>query len=166
MLYSAVDVFGIIANASNIRTGGDNPEYTKEKFLESYPQFTKTDDDGNPVIPDVVIEGWLKLANAALSYARYREYWEMCMGLFIAHWLTLYLQGKANPEDSVQKIVNSGLAKGLQTSKSAAGLSVSYDFSVISGSDFSGWGTYKYTLYGQQFITIAKMLSIGGMTVW
>ena len=32
MLYEGVDVFGIIASASNIRMGG-NPEYTPEDFL-------------------------------------------------------------------------------------------------------------------------------------
>ena len=87
------------------------------------------------------------------------------MGLYIAHWLTLYLQSAANPDDSLQKIVNAGLSKGLQTSKSAGDLSVSYDFSIVSN-DFDGWGTYKQTSFGQQFITLAKMYAVGGMVVW
>ena len=87
------------------------------------------------------------------------------MGLFIAHWLTLFLQTKANADDPVRNIVNSGLAKGVQTSKSAGDLSVSYDFSAVAG-DFEGWGTYKLTLFGQQFITLARLCCKGGMVVW
>ena len=38
--------------------------------------------------------------------------------------------------------------------------------SVSVTGDFNGWGTYKLTLYGQQFVTIARLVSMGGMTVW
>lgn len=165
MMYEDVDVFGIISSASNIRRG-DNPSYTTENFLAAYPQFGSKDTDGNPIVPDVMVTAWVNLAHAAIQKGRYREYWETAMGLFIAHWLTLYLQGKA-PEtnSSAEAIVNAGLAKGVQTSKSAGDLSVSYDFSQVAG-DFNGWGTYKLTLYGQQFVTIARLVSMGGMTVW
>ena len=87
------------------------------------------------------------------------------MGLFIAHWLTLYLQTASSASDAINKIVNNGLAKGLQTSKGAGDLSVSYDFSIVAN-DFDGWGTYKQTTFGQQFVTLAKTVSMGGMMVW
>ena len=67
--------------------------------------------------------------------------------------------------ESVKKIINAGLAKGVQTSKSAGDLSVSYDFSIIAN-DFEGWGTYKQTAFGQQFLTLAKVVAKGGMVVW
>ncbi|WP_301962255.1 DUF4054 domain-containing protein [uncultured Megasphaera sp.] len=159
-----MSVFGIIANASNIRHG-DNPEYTKEDFLAMYPQFGAADDAGNPQIPDVVMDAWLKMAQAAISKARYGDMWDMAMGFFVAHWLTLYLQTAADADAPVGKIISAGLAKGLQTSKSAGDLSVSYDFSIVAG-DFDGWGTYKYTMFGQQLITLAKVVSMGGMCVW
>jgi len=44
-------------------------------------------------------------------------------------------------------------------------VSVSYDFNTVA-QDFDGWGTYKLTLFGQQFITMAKLVSMGGMVVW
>lgn len=160
-----IDVFGIIANASNIRTGG-NPAYTAEDFLKAYPQFGGVNPrTSDMVVPTVIMEAWVKLAHASIHYNRYGDAWEMAMGLYIAHWLTLYLQSAANPDDSLQKIVNAGLSKGLQTSKSAGDLSVSYDFSIVSN-DFDGWGTYKQTSFGQQFITLAKMYAVGGMVVW
>lgn len=159
-----MSVFGIIANASNIRHG-DNPEYTKEDFLAMYPQFGAADDAGNPQIPDVVMDAWLKMAQAAISKDRYGDMWVMAMGFFVAHWLTLYLQTAADADAPVGKIISAGLAKGLQTSKSAGDLSVSYDFSIVAD-DFDGWRTYKYTMFGQQLITLAKMVSMGGMCVW
>ena len=166
MMYGGVDVFGIIAGASNIRTG-KNPPYTSEDFLAAYPQFGKTDEKtGQPMIPSVVLEAWVKLAHASINIARYHDAWELCMGLFIAHFLTLYLQTAASPDDPVGKIMSSGLAKGLVSSKSAGDLSISYDFSIISGQEFAGWGTYKLTAFGQQFITMARIYSMGGMVVW
>ena len=158
-------VAGIIADASNIRRG-ENPPYTEEDFLAAYPQFGKTDENGISIIPLQLLKMWVNMAHASILKARYHDAWEVCMGLFVAHWLTLYLQGAASEDDPVGKIVNAGLAKGLQSSKSAGDLSVSYDFSVVTGSDFDGWGTYKLTIYGQQFITLAKAYSLGGMMVW
>lgn len=164
MMYNAIDLYGIIAEASNIR-GGKNPEYTKEDFLKIYPQFAKQNTDGEALIPDVVISAYIKLAHSCISHNRYNDMWNTCMSLFIAHFLTLYLQTLSSAEDSVKKIINAGLAKGVQTSKSAGDLSVSYDFSIIS-SDFDGWGTYKQTAFGQQFLTLAKVVAKGGMVVW
>ena len=163
MMYSDMDVFGIIAAASNIRTGG-NPEYSVEDFLAAYPQFgTKT--TGEEVVPRVVLESWVKLAHASVHKNRYHDAWEICMGLYIAHWLTLYLQTAAAADDPLQKQITAGLAKGLQSSKSAGDISVSYDFGSIN-EDFVGWGVYKLTSYGQQFVTMARMYAIGGMVVW
>ena len=158
MMYSDIDVFGIIAAASNVRTGG-NPDYTVEDFLAVYPQF------GGNTVPDIVLKAWVNMAQASIHKARYHDAWEICMSLYIAHWLTLYLQTAAGADDPVQKKIAAGLAKGLQSSKSAGDISVSYDFGSVS-EDFAGWGTYKLTAYGQQFVTFARMYAAGGMVVW
>jgi hypothetical protein len=113
-----------------------------------------------------MLDAWVNMANASLSKARYHDAWELCMGLFIAHFLTLYLQSAASPDDPTQKIINAGLAKGMVASKSAGDLSVSYDFSIIQGQEFAGWGTYKLTAFVQQFVTLARVYSMGGMVVW
>ncbi len=158
-------MFGIIAGASNIRRG-DNPPYTSEDFLAVYPQFGKKDENGVQIIPQTVMDAYVNLAHASLSIARYHAVWETVMGFFIAHWLTLYLQSLSSADDPIGKIVSTGLAKGLQSSKSAGDLSVSYDFSFLNGTDFDGWGTYKLTAFGQQFATIARLYGMGGMVVW
>ena len=155
-MIAPIGVLQIVAAASNVRTG-ENPVYTTENFLVMYPQFSK--------VPEVVVRAWVKIAHASLNINRYHDLWEVAMGLFIAHYLTLYLQTTANPDDPVGKIISAGLAKGLQTFKSASDLSVSYDFTTVA-QDFAGWGTYKQTAFGQQFITFAKIAGMGGVGVW
>ena len=67
-MYSDIDVFGIIAAASNIRTGG-NPDYTVEDFLAVYPQF------GGGTVPDVVLKALVNMAQASIHKARYHDAW-------------------------------------------------------------------------------------------
>lgn len=151
------DVYRIIANASNVRKG-DNPSYTATDFLLIYPQF-----DGN--VPQVVIDAWIKIADASIRKTRWFDYWELGMGLYIAHFLTLHLQSSSVAGDATKKIINSGLSKGVQASKSAGDLSVSYDFSSVTN-ETTGWGTFSQTTFGQQFVQFAKLVGRGGMTIW
>lgn len=167
-----MDVFRIIANASNIRTGG-NPKYCAEDFFRAYPQFAPRREEGDEVdnmqikeiVPAYIVDAWIKIAQSSIHKNRYHELWEMAMGYFIAHWLTLHLQTQARPDAQAGEIINAGLAKGLLTSKSVGDVSAGYDFNQI-GQDFAGWGAYKQTAYGQQFITLAKTVSMRGMVVW
>ncbi len=147
----------IIAAASNIR-GGDNPIYTTADFLALYPQFKGK-------VPEAFLEMYAGLANASLSYQRYFDAWEMAMGLFIAHFCTLYLQTAAGADSTAAEILVAGQTRGLVSSKSVRDLSVSYDFTTaLSGLDeWAGWTT---TAYGAQFASLAKLYGKGGMQVW
>jgi hypothetical protein len=151
-----MDIYGIIAAASNIRSE-DHPSYTADDFKTMYPQFGE--------VPDVVLQAWLNVALATLQYGRWKGYWTLGVGLFIAHFLTLYLQTMTPAGVSTAKILESGLAKGVVSSKSAGDLSKSYDFGAIA-SEFDGWGTYKQTVFGQQLVHFARLVGKGGMTVW
>lgn len=75
------------------------------------------------------------------------------------------MESAVSADDPLQKKIAAGLAKGLQSSKSAGDISVSYDFSSIQ-EDFAGWGAYKLTAFGQQFVTLARVYAMGGMVVW
>ena len=147
----------IIAAASNIR-GGDNPPYSKETFLALYPQFKDK-------VPEAFLDMYTSLANASLSYQRYYDAWEMVMGLFIAHFCTLYLQTAAEPGSTAAEILAAGELRGLQASKSVGGVSISYDYNTaLSGLD--QWGGWTTTAYGAQFAALAKLYGKGGMQVW
>ena len=147
----------IIAAASNIR-GVDNPPYSKETFLALYPQFKDK-------VPEAFFDMYTSLANASLSYQRYYDAWEMVMGLFIAHFCTLYLQTAAEPGSTAAEILAAGELRGLQASKSVGGVSISYDYNTaLSGLD--EWGGWTTTAYGAQFAALAKLYGKGGMQVW
>ena len=68
MMYADVDVFGIIAVASNIRTG-DNPEYTVDDFLAAYPQF------GGGTVPDVMLKAWVNMAQSSIHKTHGKSAW-------------------------------------------------------------------------------------------
>lgn len=146
-----------IVGAANLRIG-DNPPYTVEDFLALYPQFK-----GN--VPDSFLEMYLNLADSSLSYQRYFDAWPMVMGLFVAHFCTLYLQSAVDADSSTEEITQAGQAVGLVSSESVGPLSTSYDFSnALSGME--AWGGWTTTAFGLQLATMAKLYGKGGMVIW
>ena len=116
-----------------------------------------------PPIPLVVIQLYINLASACVNYNRYFDSWLICMGLFVAHYLTMWAQANQfGATSSVAQIAANGLALGIRTSKHAGNVGVG----VRPLDDLIGWGTFQLTLYGQQFASIAKVLGSGGMLVW
>ncbi|MEK8128669.1 DUF4054 domain-containing protein [Paenibacillus filicis] len=154
---------GIIGQASNIRVG-TNPPYSIDEFLQVYPQFGK-DSSGKEVVPEFMIHMYTDLANASIQEARWHSYWRVAMGWFIAHFLTLYLQGLADPDGGAAAVMAAGQAKGLNTSESVGDVSVSMDYSQI-GQDLDGWAAWKLTIYGQQLATVGKLMGKGGMYIY
>lgn len=150
-------VNSIKEEASNIRRE-ENPPYTTEDFLSLYPQFKEH-------IPEAFLEMYTGFAHASLNYGRYYEAWELVMGLFIAHFCTLYLQSKVSPEGTASEILAAGSVRGLQSSKNAGGVSYSYDYATaLSG--LEEWGGWTTTNFGVQFATLAKMYGKGMMQMW
>jgi len=152
-----------IANASNISTS-DNPAFTLDDFASLYPGFDE-DAEGNRVVSPEIIEMYINLANACIKESRFNDYWKMCMGLFVAHFLTLWLQGSVSAGSNSAKVVEAGKAKGLVTSKSAGDISLGIDYNSIS-QDIDGWAAWKLTTFGTQLATISKLVSRGGMMIW
>ena len=143
-------VYQAIVAASNIRRS-ENPSFTATDFMALYPKFVDVSEE--------MIEAWVQIAHASLSYARWHEWWRIGMGLFIAHHLTLL----ANP--ATADTIEGGLSRGVASSKSVTDMSISYDVSSIA-TECAGWGTYGQTTYGQQLVQFAKLVGKGGMTVW
>jgi hypothetical protein len=113
-------------------------------------------------VPAIVLVTYVKLAYACINFARYQDSWYLAMGLFIAHYLTLYLQYAVQGNATAGQLAAAGLATGLKVSKSAGDVSASYQY--LDG--FEGWGTLALTGYGQQLITIAMAVSSGGMLIY
>ena len=150
------------AQASNIKQP-NNHTYTAEQFLAVYPQFA-TIIDGAPVIPQAVMDMFLELTNEVVSEARFGKMWEYCCGLYLAHMLTLWMQGAVPEGSDLADIVAEGSSIGTVTSESADGVSYSLDTSAVQ--DLSGWADFKMTRFGVLYASIAKRLARGGMYVW
>ena len=152
----------VIASASNLKTG-ENPTFTLKDFYIQYKQFGPND-AGDFIIPEIVMQMYLNLANASIKEARWHSSWELAMGWFIAHFLTLYVQGMADPNSGAAGVLRAGQAKGLNTSKSIGDVSVSTDYSIIANG-IDGWANWILTPYGIQLSTIGKFIGKGGMCV-
>ena len=150
-------------SGSNLRTGS-NPAYAVSDFVTFYPQFG-TNDSGVYVVPQTVIQAFIDLAQASIQQARWRNQWQFGMGLFVAHYCTLYLQTLADPNSGAQQVWDAGRARGVILSESAGGVSVSYDPNLAGRDqpDMKGWGAYHLTEFGQQLITIGRLVGKGGM---
>lgn len=156
-VYNNVNVENIKTNASNIM-GGSNPPYTLSEFLEFYPQFNMQQLSAD------IIGMFLGISNTTVKEARWHSLWKLGMSLYTAHYLTLYLKSTTD-NDSVGGVIAAGMPQGLLTSVSVGGVSKSTDYNYMA-EDFKGWGDLSLTIYGQQYVSKAKMLGKGGMGVW
>jgi hypothetical protein len=155
-------MLGIIGNASNVKSG-TNPSFTLADFYLIYPQFG-VDAEGIYVVPQVIAQMYLDLANACIKESRWHASWKIGMSLFIAHFCTLYLQGTADVDSRAAGVLKAGQAQGLQTSISVGDVSISTDYNVIANG-IDGWAGWKLTSYGQQLASIGRLLGKGGMYV-
>ena len=150
-------LIGLISQAANIKTQS-NPPYTKEDFLVFYPQFTE-------LIPSVVLESFVELGDACVNVQRYGKMWKYAIGLFIAHFCTLYLSSTSEAGTPAAAVLEKAREAGVVTSESADGVSYSVDINQL-GSDLNGWAAFKLTVFGEQFASVAKLVGRGGMYVW
>lgn len=149
-------------DASGIRIG-DNPPYVLNDFYTTYPQFGP-DSNGDYTVPQVVQEMYLNLANACIKETRWHSSWPLAMGWFMAHFLTLYVQGMADPNGGAATIINTGKTLGLETSKSVGDVSVSIDYNTLANG-INGWAQWKTTKYGQQLAGVGRLVGMGAMYV-
>jgi len=112
------------------------------------------------IVPTAVIQTFINLASASLQKARWTSSWLLGMHFFVAHYCTLYLESEGNPTSIPGQVAMSGMGKGILVSKAAGDVSGSYE--PIIDED---WGSFNLTWYGQQLITIGKVIGMGPMYV-
>ena len=142
--------------ASNLRSPL-YPEFTRSDFLDIYPQF-------EGVVPEPVIDMYVEQAVRCIQKPRWHAMWKSGICLYIAHHLTLWLMGNAPAGSNGASVAAAGMVQGSVSSKSVDGVSIGYSQSGAQ-SDLTGWGSYKETIFGEQFATMARMVGKGGMYV-
>lgn len=115
-----------------------------------------------PFAPIAVIQLFINLAQSSVMSARWMDTWYLAVGLYVAHFLTLWMRSETGPNTTAAQIVQSGLQIGMLTSKSVGDVSAGIE--TIKGF-LSEWGDWQLTLYGVQFATYAAAIGSGPVYV-
>ena len=153
--------YGVRAAAANLGSGAPGT-YTAEQFQEDFPQFFNS--WGQPLLPASMLEEIIRMANAAVQPDRWGEGWRYAVGLYVAHYVTLYLRGYAASNEKPNTAAASGALVGIVKSATLGDASVSYDTAAITAGT-EDWGDLNSTTYGQMFANRAKLIGMAGMLV-
>lgn len=107
------------------------------------------------LIPQPVVLAYITLALASLQKNRWQDHWALAVGLFVAHFCTLYLRSEGAVGSTAQQIAASGIEKGLTVGKAAGDVSQS----LQALDDLDGWAVWRETTYGVQLATFAKTIA-------
>ena len=152
--------FGIRGLAANL--SGSCGNYTAEQFQEDYPQFFNS--EGQSLLPETMLNEIINMANSAILPDRWGSAWRYAVGLYVAHYTTLYLRTYSPSSDSPQQAAASGALVGVAKSATLGDASVSYDTSAITAGT-EDWGDLNSTTYGQMLANRAKLIGLAGMYV-
>ena len=159
-----VDLSVFRADAAN-QANGTNPEYDASTFAADFPQFFIASATPTSLLPDSILTMFIDKANSTVNIGRWgAKSWRYAMGLFIAHFATLYLQAYSETSLTPADAAASGEPQGLITSERGSDISTSFDHgSLIKGNE--SWGMWNATTYGRLFSTEANIVGMGGMFV-
>lgn len=160
MFYGNPQFFGVRAAAANIGQGTGN--YTAEQFQQDYPQFFN--EYGTCLVPPVMLGEILNMANASVQPDKWLESWRYAVGLYVAHYATLYLRTYAESSPTAAQAAATGALVGVVKSATLGDSSVSYDTTALTKGT-EDWGDLNATTYGQMLANRAKLIGLGGSYV-
>lgn len=163
---------GLISAAANMPQPGELGTYTKEMFLTDFPQFTKKqnvqgEEEENQIVslvPYPMLQVFVDNGNASILPSRYGEIWRYAAGLYVAHFSALYLKTYSEGSVTPARAAATGQQAGLVKEATMGDTTISYDNEAITEAS-AKWGSWNATQYGQQLVTMARMIGMGGMYV-
>lgn len=171
---------GLIEAAANMPQDGEAGTYTAEMFLADFPQFSKKkiveeeppeqpqeelpEEKPESLIPEPMLQIFILNANASILPGRYCEMWRYAAGLYVAHYSAMYLKTYADGTVSAAQAAAKGQQTGLVSEAVMGDTSIKYDNTAVVAAQ-AKWGNWNATQYGQQLITMARMIGMGGMYV-
>ena len=160
MIWGKPQFFGVRAAASNI--GQTQGNYTAEMFQQDFPQFYSP--DGQSLVPATMLSEIISMANASVQPDKWLESWRYAVGLYVAHYCTLYLRTYAESSATPAQAAASGALVGVVQSATLGDSSVSYDTSALTKGT-EDWGDLNATTYGQMLANKAKLIGMAGTLV-
>lgn len=152
--------FGVRAAAANL--GHGKGTYTVEQFRVDYPQFFTV--EGVSLLPPSMLCKVIDMANTAVQPDKWLDEWRFAVGLYTAHYVTLFLRSYAPSSETPQQAAASGALVGVVKSATLGDSSVTYDTSAITAGT-EDWGDLNSTTYGQMFANRAKLIGLTGTLV-
>ena len=152
--------FGVRAAAANIGQG--RGDYTVEQFQADYPQFFTA--EGISLLPPSMLCKIIDMANTAVQPDKWLDSWRFAVGLYAAHYVTLYLRSYAPSNETAAAAAASGALVGVVKSATLGDGLVTYDTSAITAGT-EDWGDLNSTTYGQMFANRAKLIGLAGTLV-
>lgn len=157
MIYGAPQFYGVRAAAANI--GQSQGNYTAQEFQQDFPQFFTP--DGVSLVPETMLAEIINMANACVQPDKWLESWRYAVGLYVAHYATLYLRPYAESSPTAAQAAASGALVGVVKSATLGDSSVSYDTSALTKGT-ENWGDLNATTYGQMLANRAKLIGAAG----
>lgn len=152
--------FGVRAAAANL--GHGKGTYTVEQFRVDYPQFFTV--EGVSLLPPSMLCKVIDMANTAVQPDKWLDEWRFAVGLYTAHYVTLFLRGYSPSSETPQQAAASGALVGVVKSATLGDSSVTYDTSAITAGT-EDWGDLNSTTFGQMLANRAKLIGLAGTLV-
>lgn len=154
--------YGVRGMAANI--GRSQGDYTSEMFQQDFPQFFTPGTEENPsecLVTTTMLTEIINMANACVQPDKWLESWRYAVGLYVAHYATLYLRTYAPSNTTPQQAAASGALVGVVKSATLGDSSVSYDTTAVTKGT-EDWGDLNSTAYGQMLANRAKLIGAAG----
>ena len=149
--------YGVKAAAANI--GQEKGNYTAEQFQQDFPQFFNA--EGISLVPESMLRILIDRANASIQPDKWLDGWRYAVGLYVAHYATLYLRTYAPASESPDQAAATGALVGVVKSATLGDSSVSYDTDALTKAT-ENWGNLNATQYGQMLASEVRLIGMGG----
>jgi len=124
---------------------------TPNTFRQAFPEFASTSD-----YRDGQITFWMTLAGNLLNADRWGDMLDLGTMLYVAHHLAL----GTRDQQTAQAGGVPGMVNGPQSAKAVDKVSASYDTGAVA---LEGGGFWNSTMYGIQFLQLARYAGAGGV---
>lgn len=152
------------AAAANVPHPGECGNYTVSMFQTDFPQFFENETESSFLGSPDMLGVFITQANDSVLPSRWGSMWRYAAGLYTAHFSAMYLKTYAPGSSGRNQVVQGAAQAGVVKSATMGDTSISYDNSAVTAGT-EKWGTWNATQYGQQLVTLARMVGIGGMYV-
>lgn len=157
------------ATAANVPRAGEHGDYTAEMFCEDFPQFFQRETESeteqlNCLFPETMLQIFIGQANDSVLPSRWGSMWRYAAGLYVAHFSATHLKTYAPGSASIARAAAGAQPTGSVRTATMGDTSISYDNSTVTAGT-EKWGAWNATLYGQQLVTLARLVGMGGMYV-